>query len=112
MSRVFLGEHRISLPQVYLIASSAAGPTTGSQPPFRKERKMQSKLKTTLFIAAAALFVIAGTQAQAGGDTAALDAALLSSMQGPSDPTADAGDTLTETVAAAGEVLGLDGDAD
>ena len=31
---------------------------------------MQSNLKTTLFIAAATLFVIAGTQAQAGGDTA------------------------------------------
>ena len=73
---------------------------------------MQSNLKTTLFIAAATLFVIAGTQAQAGGDTAGLDAALLSSMQAPTDPTADAGGTLTEAAAAAGEVLGLDGDND
>jgi hypothetical protein len=69
---------------------------------------MQSMLKTTLFIAAAALFAVAGTQAQAGGDTAGLDAALLSSMQGPTDPTADAGGTLTEAVEAAGETLGLD----
>ena len=69
---------------------------------------MQSTLKTTLFIAAAALFAVAGTQVQAGGDAARLDAALLSSMQSPSDPTADAGGTLTEAVEAAGEMLGLD----
>jgi len=53
---------------------------------------------------------VAGTQAQAGGDTAGIDAALVSSLQGPSDLTADAGGTLTEAAAAAGEMLGLGGD--
>jgi hypothetical protein len=69
---------------------------------------MQSKLKTTLFIAAATLFAIAGTQAQAGGDTAGLDAALLASMQDSSDQTAAPAETLTQAVETAGELLGLD----
>jgi len=74
---------------------------------------MQSKLKTTLFVTAVALFAIAGTQAQAGGRGAGLDAALLASMQGASDPTADTGgDTVTDADAAAAELLGLDDDAD
>ena len=37
---------------------------------------------------------------------------VVSSMQGPSDLTADAGGTLTEATAAAGEMLGLGGDDD
>lgn len=69
---------------------------------------MQSKLKTTLFIAAAALFAVAGTQAQAGGGTAGLDAALLSSMQDSGDRAADPAETLTQAAEAAGELLGLD----
>jgi hypothetical protein len=35
MPHVFRWEHRKSLPQVYLIASSAAGPTTGIAAAFR-----------------------------------------------------------------------------
>ena len=69
---------------------------------------MQSSLKTTLFIAAATLFVIAGTQAQAGGDTAGLDAALLASMQDSGDQPADPAETLAQAAEAAGELLGLD----
>jgi hypothetical protein len=67
---------------------------------------MQSNLKTTLFIAAATLFAIAGTQAQAGG--AGLDAALLASMQDSGDQPADPAETLTQAAEAAGELLGLD----
>jgi hypothetical protein len=67
---------------------------------------MQSNLKTTLFIAAATLFVIAGTQAQAGGG--GLDAALLASMQDSGDQPADPAETLTQAAEAAGELLGLD----
>ena len=68
---------------------------------------MQSNLKTTLFIAAATLFVIAGTQAKAGGDAAGLDAALLASMQDSGDQPAPA-ETLAQAAEAAGELLGLD----
>ncbi len=64
-----------------------------------------STLKTTLFIATAALFAVAGTHAQAG----ALDSALLSSMQSPSDLTTDSDGTLAAATEAAGELLGFDG---
>ena len=68
---------------------------------------MQSNLKTTLFIAAATLFVIAGTHAQAGDD--GLDAAaLLASMQASGDQTPDPAEALTQAAEAAGELLGLD----
>ncbi len=69
---------------------------------------MQSKLKTMLFVAAAALFVVGASQAQAGDHTGGLDATLLASMQDSGDQAADPAETLTQAAEAAGELLGLD----
>ena len=110
MSHVFLRENRISLPKANRTERSRT--QNGTAAAVSPGEKVAVHAQTTLFIAAAALFAVAGTQAQAGGDTAGLDAALVSSLQGPSGLTADAGGTLTEATAAAGEMPDLGGDDD